>query len=150
MSGFIVNNYLTLYKIIFFTFLYFCHMNKNRIRRSKLYSFIVLIIYCISLVPSLIVHNHSDNNNHHNESSYCESLTENLKHHSDCSYEQHLNKAHKDCFLCDHYISYDHLSSFFMIESNNRPVIVKSYKVCDRVNSRESINLSNKSPPVLI
>ena len=125
-------------------------MDKNRIRKSKLYSFIVLIIYCISLAPSLIVHDHSDSNNHHNESSYCESLTENLKHHSYCSHEQHLNKAHEDCFLCDHYISYDHLSSFFMIESNNRPVIVKSYKVCDRLNSREPINLSNKSPPVLI
>ena len=125
-------------------------MNKNRVRISKLYAFIVLIIYCISLVPSFIIHDHSDDTTHHNESSDCESLTENLEHHSDCSHEQHLIKVHGDCFLCDHCIFYDHLSSFFMIESNDRPVIVKSYKICDRVNSRESINLSNKSPPVLI
>ena len=125
-------------------------MNKNRVRISKLYAFIVLIIYCISLVPSFIIHDHSDDTTHHNESSDCESLTKNLEHHSHYSHEQHLNKVHEDCFLCDHYIFYDHLSSFFMIESNDRPVIVKSYKICDRVNSKESINLSNKSPPVLI
>ena len=125
-------------------------MHKDRIRRSKLYAFIASIIYCIALVPSFIIHNHSDDTTHHNKFSDCESFTENTDHDINCSHEHHLNKLYKDCFLCDHYISYDHLSSFFMIESNDRPVIVKSYKICDRVNSKESINLSNKSPPILI
>ena len=123
-------------------------MNKsNIIICRQLVPAILLIVYCISFIPSIISHEHSDN---HDEFSDCESFTENIDHHINCSHEHHLNKLHEDCFLCDHYISYDHLFSFFMIESNDRPVIVKSYKVCDRVNSRESINLSNKSPPVLI
>jgi hypothetical protein len=65
-------------------------MNKNKVRISKLYAFIILIIYCISLVPS-IVHDHSDAHTHDNEFLDCESLTENLDHHIDCSHEQHLN-----------------------------------------------------------
>jgi len=124
-------------------------MNKNRLRKSKLYAFIVSIIYCISLVPSFIIHEHSDSHNH-DELSYCESITENLNKHTNCSHKYHLNKLHEDCILCDHYIPYDHLSLSFMIESNDRPFIVEDYEVCDRINSRESINLSNKSPPVLI
>ena len=125
-------------------------MNKNRIRRSKLYIFIVSIIYCIYLFPSFIIHNHSDDTTHHDKLSDCESFTENIGYHINCSHEHHANKLNQNCFLCDHYVFYDHLSSFFMIEPNLRPVIVTSYKIYDRVNSRESINLSNKSPPVLI
>jgi hypothetical protein len=125
-------------------------MNKNKTRIEKLYVFIILIIYCISFIPSFIIHDHSHDTTHYNKSSDCESFTENIDHHINCSHEHHLNKLHEDCFLCDYYISYDHLSFFFMIESNDRSVIVKSDKVFDRVNSREFINLSNKSPPVLI
>jgi len=47
---------------------------------------------------------------------------------------------HEDCFLCDHYIVYDHLASFFMIDPNDRPFIVESYEVCDRVNLRGPYN----------
>ena len=123
-------------------------MNKNNIIICRqLVPVILLIVYCISFIPSIISHEHSDN---HDKFSDCESFTENIGHHINCSHEHHLNKLHEDCFLCDHYISYDHLSSFFIIESNDRLVIVKSYKICDRVNSKESINLSNKSPPILI
>jgi hypothetical protein len=125
-------------------------MNKdNIIRWGQLYSFILLIFYCISFIPSIVPHGHSSHHNH-DESSYCESITENLDQHTNCSHEHHLSKLKAYCFLCDHCIIYNHLFIIQTRDSNDRPLIDKHYELCKKLNSQKFINYSNKSPPLLI
>ncbi|MEE2700309.1 MAG: hypothetical protein VYD71_02980 [Bacteroidota bacterium] len=123
-------------------------MNKiNIIKSVKLYSFILVLCYCISFIPYIIPHGHNHN---HDESSYCESIIENIDQHTNCSHEHHLSNSKADCFLCDQCVIYNHLFTVQKRGSNDRPLIGKHYELCERLNYQRFINYSNKSPPLLI
>ena len=75
-------------------------MKKNRVNIEKLHAFIILVLYCVSLAPSFISHEHSDTHNHnHDELSYCKSITETLNQHLDCLHEQHLKQVKRKLFF---------------------------------------------------
>jgi hypothetical protein len=115
----------------------------------QLFSSILLIVSCISFIPTITPHEHSDSQNH-DESSYCEGITENLNKYTNCSHESHLNKIKESCFLCNYCVVYTHLFIAHTIDSNDKHLIEKHYELCERLNFQEFINYSNKSPPVLI
>ena len=126
-------------------------VKNNRLNMGKLCAFIILVLYCVSLAPSFMFHEHSDTHNHnHDGLSHCKSLTETLNQHLDCPHEHHLSKLKENCFLCKHCTVYDHLFSVHIVESNNRLIIEKDYELCEKLNLQEFINYLNKSPPVLI
>jgi len=122
-------------------------MQRKVIKNGQLHSFILLILYCISFLPSIIPHEHEETHNH-NKLSYYEIVTENLDDHTNCSHEQHLRNLKEDCFLCE-YCVYNHLFIAQTIESKERSLIGKDY-VCEQFIFQEFINYPNKSPPVLI
>ncbi len=118
-------------------------------RIRKLYACILLVFYCISFIPSIFTHEHSDAHNH-NELSYCESNTENLDQYTTCSHTQHLNNLKEDCFLCEHCIVYSHVFAVQEIDSNDLFLIDKYYELYERLNLQIFSNYRNKSPPLLI
>jgi len=125
-------------------------MNKNNIIICRqLFPSILLMVYCISFIPSIIPHEHSDSNNH-DESSYCEGITENLDKHTNCSHEHHWKKIKESCCLCDYSVVYNELFIIQTIDSNEKPLIEKDYELCERLYLHKFINYSNKSPPFLI
>ena len=114
-------------------------------------SLAILIVYCISLAPSFISHEHDNLHNHNqNELSYCENITENLNQHIHCSHKHHFSNLKNDCFLCDYFAINDYLGLIHMIEPNNRLVAKKDYGLCKKLNLQEFINYLNKSPPILV
>ena len=123
-------------------------MKSRAIKNGQLYSFILLILYCISFLPSIIPHEHGKTHNH-NKLSYYESVTEKLDDHTNCSHEQHLSNLKEDCFLCEYCAVYNHLLAH-TIESKDRSLIDKDYELCEKLIVQEFINYPNKSPPVLI
>ena len=124
-------------------------MQRKVIKNGQLHSFILLILYCISFLPSIIPHEHEETHNHNKLSCY-ESVTENLDDHTNCSHEQHLSNLKEDCVLCEYYTVYNHLFIAHTIESNDRSLIGKDYELCEQLIFQEFINHPNKSPPVLI
>jgi hypothetical protein len=121
----------------------------NKMRVGKLYAFILLIFYCISFIPSIVIHEHS-NIHHHNELSHCESIAENLAQHTNCSHKQHLNDLKKDCFLCEHCIVYTHLFTVNERKPINTILLHKNYEVLGNLSFQKFISQSNKSPPKYI
>lgn len=115
----------------------------------KLYVCILLVFYCISFIPSIFTHEHSDTHNH-NELSYCENNIENLDPNTTCLHAQHLNNLEEDCFLCEHCIVYNHLFAVQEIDSNDLFLIDMYYELYERLNLQIFSNYHNKSPPLLI
>lgn len=118
-------------------------------KSNKLFSFILLFIYGISLAPSLIFHQHKESHNH-NELSHCESSFEILYNHVDCSHDNHYEDLQEDCFLCNHFAVYNHISYSHKKEYNDISLKLKTFQLCDRLYLQDVTNYCNKSPPALI
>ena len=117
---------------------------------NKLYSFIILAIYVISLGPSFLSHEHSNIHNH-NESLDCKSIVEVLDQHADCSHEQHLQEIKERCWLCDYYVVYN--EDLFLVnitDSENIFSVEESPQFLENRCFQEFTTYSNKSPPLLI
>tara|TARA_B100000214_G_scaffold274157_1_gene204285 strand:- start:285 stop:680 length:396 start_codon:yes stop_codon:yes gene_type:complete len=80
---------------------------------NKILSVILLVIYCITISPYFLFHNHdhhhSHNHDHHHshnhELSNCEYALQKANNTKNCSHQSHiLNLKHK-CHICD-YVSY--------------------------------------------
>lgn len=116
---------------------------------NKIYAFIILVIYCISLTPSLIFHEHNDSHNH-DELSHCQHEIKIVTNHIDCSHDKHYESLHEDCILCNYHAVYDHILGIQKREYNNILFVDKIYQLCERLYLHEVINSHNKSPPVSV
>ena len=128
-------------------------MIKENIIFKQFLPALFLVVYCISLTPFSIFHNHNDDeyNHHHcydnHESLYCSSI--NKDDHVNCSHQSHVNFK-VECFLCDYNaISYD-LLSYSNVQLENISLTQKTCQLYKKKYSATIYNCSNKSPPVLI
>ena len=129
-------------------------MRPRDINRNQLYSFLILIIYCISLTPSLIFHHHEDGHQH-NEVHLCESLHQTLysqtpHNHLDCSHDHHYENIIDDCFLCTNLIVVDHISDISNIEYKDIYILDIDCQLSENLCLDKFNIFRNKSPPRII
>ena len=72
---------------------------------NKMFSVMLLVIYCITISPYFLFHNHDHNHDHNHELSHCEYTLQKSNDTKNCSHQSRiLNLKHK-CHICD-YVSY--------------------------------------------
>ena len=120
---------------------------KNKI--SKLFSVFILFVYCISLSPSLIPHNHTDTDCTNHSHAYCESDLGSTNTNNHCDHNQHLDKFEKNCFLCDNTAVNDYVHINHFIISKIELFLNLDKKLDFRLNFNRFICLLNKSPPTI-
>ena len=82
---------------------------------NKILSMILLVIYCITISPYFLFHNHTQNHDHHNhshnhdhdESLHCEYIFQNLDDTKNCSHQSHVLNLKQKCHICDYITCFD-------------------------------------------
>ena len=117
---------------------------------NKILSVVLLVIYCITVSPYFLFHNHDHNHKDHNhELSHCEYTLQKSNDTKNCSHQSHiLNLKHK-CHICDYVSFFDKVicakALNFSIAFLNIDILQISYCLLLDDNT---IYL-NKSPPYL-
>lgn len=121
-------------------------------KKSNIYSLLIIVIYFIALAPSFIPHSH-ENSDHTNCKFSKHSQCDSHKHEKtkceekNCSHDSHLETTKSICFLCEIPPVYKHIYSELKINFKNPSFLEKNQSNQKSYFYTNFTNLSNKSPP---
>ncbi len=130
-------------------------------KKNYLIPLILLFVYCFSLTPSLVFHNH-------HASSSCKDIIDDIKNHAecsheynhkkekefccevDCSHESHFSQLEEDCLLCNNCAVFDHNLNIYNSHTYNSFIINQDFLFHEKICLKEVFSDNNKSPPILV
>ena len=126
-------------------------LRNNRIKTA--FSIFILSIYCISLTPSLIYHDHEGYHHHDHEHIDIDICGHNhaISHtYADCLHDYHYENIPEDCFLCNHLLVVDHISNISNIEYKDIYILDIDCQLSENLCLDKFNIFRNKSPPRII
>ena len=135
-------------------FLYFCTMRSNNILH-QIISVLVIVVYMISLLPHIILHNHSDDHSHDDchhashELSFCDNLFKEADYKTNCSHQSHVINLKEGCHICDHFTVSDKAVFANIIQYGTVFVNIDIIEKYQPIYLHDNTTYLNKSPPYI-
>ncbi len=125
-------------------------MKLNRSNTKISYVFICIIVYCISITPSITHVSHKDIHiDCHQETVTSEITDNNVKKHINCTHDKHFDSLKEECLFCDSNAICEHIGSKILFETNNNFLRFNHLTFFYILHSSAVKIYPNKSPPLL-
>ena len=122
-------------------------MAGNKIR-NKIFSILLLIIYCVGSSSLFVFHDHDHDHDH--DLLYCENFHESFGYESACSHNEHVIKSIENCYVCDYFLSIDSALLNNGIQKGVKALCLNSNILCEAPYLENRFDFSNKSPPFIV